>query len=213
VCLINIKNYLHYVIVKKHYQYLNIFDSLNGQYQITYEEFAKLFTNVIIMVNKSKCKPNINKLSGIDLLKSIDIKYLCLNLLLQILVIGFSTIGANYLNIIINNAITSNSIKNGLVISVMFIFIYICNGLSKYILNLYATKYFKSTFRYLSNELMKSLRHKQKNFFAKIDSSYFYLLDTSIYTITSFVVIEISSVCASLIMCVTVLVVIVCINY
>lgn len=213
VCLINNQNFLHYVIVKKHYRHLEIWDSLSGQYQTTYEEFAKLFTNVIIMVNKNKCKPNINKLNGIDLLKSIDIKYLCLNLFLQILVIGFSTIGANYLNIIINNAITPSSIKNALVISVMFIFIYICNGLSKYILNLYATKYFKSMFRYLSNELMKSLKHKQNNFFTKIDSSYFYLLDTSIYTITSFVVIEISSLCASLIMFLTVIVVIICINY
>ncbi|GHU32812.1 hypothetical protein FACS1894166_06910 [Bacilli bacterium] len=212
VCLIHKNESLHYVIVKKHQRYLEVFDSDKGRYEIKDEEFGKVFAGIIILISKHKVKNNFYVKKPIDYFKSIDLKYLFLNLFMQVVIIALSTVSANFLNTMINNAIAVSSFSNAIVIAVIFLLIYLMNGLSKYILHLYASKHFKINFQYLSNSLINALKYKKHSFLIKIDPNYFYVIDNAMQSITNFLINEITMLFANMLLLIMICILIICIN-
>jgi ABC-type bacteriocin/lantibiotic exporter with double-glycine peptidase domain len=64
VLILNTNNFLHYVIAKKiKNNKIIILDSLNGEYEITYDKLKEIFSNIIIFAKKSliKNKPFLNR--------------------------------------------------------------------------------------------------------------------------------------------------------
>jgi ABC-type bacteriocin/lantibiotic exporter with double-glycine peptidase domain len=199
---------MHYVIIRKNKEAITIYDSAVGQYNVSYSAFKSSFTNIVIQVSKSNIKVKLNNLNHFNLFKHVDLGYLCMNLLLQVLIIALSTIGANYLNIIINHAILTESGSNTIVISIVFLFIYCSNGLSQYILRLYIAKAFKFNYQYLSQKLLMCLKRKHHNFFDKVDRNYFYLIDNAMQTIVMYAINEVPMLCSNILLSIVTLIVI-----
>jgi ABC-type bacteriocin/lantibiotic exporter with double-glycine peptidase domain len=208
VCPIKKNGGLHYVIVKKHKQFVEVYDSESGRYESSYQAFVENFAGIIILITKAKVKINVKQIDKPDIFKHLDVRYLLINLLIQIVVVGLGAITADFLNIMINHAVVSNSLKNGVMIVVVFAIIYLLNGLTHYLLNLYTAKYFKINFQYLSHELINALNHKKKTFLNKVDANYFYIIDTAMHAITNFIVVEISSFCANVLLVIIVVAII-----
>jgi ABC-type bacteriocin/lantibiotic exporter with double-glycine peptidase domain len=123
---------------------------------------------------------------------------------MQITIVGLGAICADYFNVMINHAIANKSIRNGLTIMLIFGLFYLLEGLLHYVLSLYCAKHFKINFQYLSHQLLNALKHKDKSFFHKVDSNYFYLIDTAMQSITVFMVLEITSLCSNCILIVVI---------
>lgn len=191
---------MHYVIIKKHKQFIEVYDSELGHYESSYQVFNENFAGIIILITKAQVRINVQQIGKMDLFKHLDIKYLLVNLLIQILIVGLGAITADFMNIMINHVIVNNSLKNGILIITIFGIFYLLNGLMHYLLNLYTSKYFKINFQYLSNELIVALNHKKKSFLNKVDANYFYIIDTAMHSIANFIVVEISSFCANVLL-------------
>jgi ABC-type bacteriocin/lantibiotic exporter with double-glycine peptidase domain len=124
---------------------------------------------------------------------------------MQIAIVLLGAISADYFNIMINHAIASKSIRNGLTIMMIFGVFFILEGLLHYVLSLYSAKHFKINFQYLSHQLLHSLKLKNKTFFHKVDSNYFYLVDTAIHSITVFITTEVTTLCSNCILIVVIM--------
>jgi ABC-type bacteriocin/lantibiotic exporter with double-glycine peptidase domain len=132
---------------------------------------------------------------------------------MQTVVISLGAITADYFNIMINHAIANKSVSNGLTIAVIFAMFFILEELMHYVLSLYSAKHFKINFQYLSRQLMQTLQFKKKTFFKKVDSNYFYLIDTAMQSITVFLTTEIVSLCSNVLLVLVATVVIGVLNY
>jgi ABC-type bacteriocin/lantibiotic exporter with double-glycine peptidase domain len=119
---------------------------------------------------------------------------------MEVVIIGLGAISADYFNIMINHAIATKSLSDGLTFTFIFLIFYLLEELGHYILSLYTSKYFKINFHYLSRELIYALKQKRKSFLNKVDSNYFYLIDTSMQSITVFLVSEISGLCSNILL-------------
>jgi ABC-type bacteriocin/lantibiotic exporter with double-glycine peptidase domain len=207
---IQIDSGLHYVIAKKNKNSLTIYDSRYAEpiYQ-SYEEFFKHFAKIVIFVEKFKPSFKFPITSKIDIFKNIKLSYLILSILIQVCIVALSTIGANYLNSIINNSIINTSFKNGLIITFVFLLIFILNGLTKYILKLFCARGFKQCFSYLSSNFVNSLNSKKDEFSNKVDCNNFYLIDTAIQSISNFLSYEISAFCSNIFLTIVTLTIIV----
>jgi ABC-type bacteriocin/lantibiotic exporter with double-glycine peptidase domain len=148
----------------------------------------------------------------IDLFRNIKTTYLLISIFIQISIITLSTISANYLNLIINDAISNETFKNGLIITFVFLLITLLNGLAKYIFKLFCARGFKQCFMSLSNNFINSLNLKRNDFINKIDRNNFYLIDSAIQSISNFLTYEISTFCSNICLSITTLVIVACIN-
>jgi ABC-type bacteriocin/lantibiotic exporter with double-glycine peptidase domain len=212
VCPIKKQNGLHYVIVRKRKHLIEVYDSVDGNYSTYLKQFANNFVGIIMMVSKSNTKINIDKLPKVDILHSLDWKYLVFSLLMQVAIVMLGAISADYFNIMINHAIASKSITNGLTIMLIFCIFFLLEGLMHYVLSLYSAKHFKISFHYLSRQLLNALNYKRRAFFHKVDSNYFYLVDTAMQSITVFIVSEVTTLCSNCILLVVITGVIAVIN-
>jgi hypothetical protein len=101
-CLIKKDANLHYVIVKKYKTFFKIYDSSKGIYDLDFSSFRNVFTEIIFFISKSKMSIDLNNFKKVKYYKNIKLSYLLLNLLVQIFIIGLTTLTSSYLNIIIN---------------------------------------------------------------------------------------------------------------
>jgi ABC-type bacteriocin/lantibiotic exporter with double-glycine peptidase domain len=131
---------------------------------------------------------------------------------MQIVIIAVGAITADYFNIMINHAIASKSIKNGLIIMLIFGLFFLLEALMHYTLTLYSAKHFKINFHFLSRQLINALNNKNCTFFHKVDSNYLYLIDTAMQSITIFIVMEVSALCSNCILVITITCIIAVIN-
>jgi ABC-type bacteriocin/lantibiotic exporter with double-glycine peptidase domain len=72
VCPIRRSNGLHYVIIKKSKDKITVYDSIEGEHQMSFQEFAKSFSDIIMMVSKNSYTININRLNKVDLLHNLN---------------------------------------------------------------------------------------------------------------------------------------------
>jgi ABC-type bacteriocin/lantibiotic exporter with double-glycine peptidase domain len=177
-----------------------------------YQEFNKYFAKIMIEVDKLNQAFNFPITKRMDIFKNIKFSYLLISCLMQIAIVVLTTISANYLNLIINNSIGNSAFKNGLIITFVFFLIFLLNGFTKYILKLVCARGFKQCFNLLSHNMIESLRIRKQTFINKIDMNNFYLIDTSIQSISNFLTYEISFFCSNIFLAITTIIVIVCIN-
>ena len=210
---IQINTGLHYVIVKKHKKTLTVYDSRYDEpIEQTYHEFNKYFSKIVIVVQKFRTSFKFPLTSRIDIFKNIRLSYLIISILIQIGIVILSTFAANYLNSIINSSISNSSFKNGLIITFVFLLVFILNGLVKYILKLFCARGFKECFRYLSNNFVISINQKRNDFLNKVNANNFYLVDTAIQSISNFLTYEISAFCSNVFLTIVTMTIIACIN-
>lgn len=198
--LINKNQGMHYIIVYKKKDYLKIYDSDSGIFELQYNQFKEKFAGIIFDVSKSKV--NIKyKSQKIDL-QNIDLKYFAVTLGIHILIIGLSTLFANVFNWTLNMSVYGKSTSN--LVSLCFIFLLIggLNLLSSYFLKQYSLIRFKQNFRHLNYQLLSKLKHKKSHFINKIELSSIYIVDSSIVSICGYLTYEIPTLITDSIMCV-----------
>lgn len=205
VCPIKKGSGLHYVIIQKYKNVIDVYDSANGKYQTSLNNFSENFVGIVMLVSKNNSKINIEHLPKLDLWNSLDWKYLLISLFMQIVIILLGAVTADYFNIMINHAIVNKSITNGITIMLIFGIFFLLEGLMHYLLTLYSAKHFKINFHFLCRQLIHALNNKNRTFFNKVDSNYFYLVDTAMQSITVFIVMEVSMLCSN---CVLVIVIV-----
>ncbi len=156
---------LHFVIIKIRKGKVEFYDSAKGKYEKTFDEFAQVWQNIIILVNKE------NKTLNLDfrlkkLITFIDPKLFIITNVFNLLSTVFSIVTGLYLNNVINNVVGSNSMSNLISINIIFILVFISNNLMHLFLEHYHYKNWLSYFTYLSfktkNKLV-TLNNKQLN--------------------------------------------------
>ncbi|MDR0545759.1 MAG: hypothetical protein LBG49_02440 [Mycoplasmataceae bacterium] len=200
VCLINKDKAQHYVIVKKHHKHIEVYDSIDGYYQTSYEKFKDSYFGVVVLVSKAKTRIKLEKIGKIDILKNINVTHLLVALILQVIVVGLNMLISNYLNILINNSIQNQLVRNGIIISFIFLLFFVLQELIKWILQWINIKQFKINYQYLSSTYINSVLYKKRGFMNKIQSSFLFLSDSCITTIVSFLTQEISTFIANLVL-------------
>jgi len=202
VVLKNNGMYNHYQIIKKKKARIYIIDSVDGECEVTLDEYCKNFIGIIILVSKKEMETAYKKTSFFN---KLNIKYVLLNVFLQTLVIVLTMISANYLSIFLNNALANDSTSNMLVISFLFFVIFCCNILIKMVMTLYAQRSMKGAFIQHSADFLKFIKNKDDSFLLKINVNNLYLIDHSISTIIRFELSNfnafISSCISSLVIC------------
>lgn len=183
----------HYVIARKKNKYIEIYDSCCLEVKkLKYNDFKKVYMNVLILVNK---KPNktFNKVFGkATNLLLFDLKFVLINILLSLLILGVSILSASFLNWIIDISITKSSIKNLITISFIFLLIYFLNDLLNYISSLYSSAQLKNYYILFTDKILKSLQNKKSNFLNKVDKNWIYKVDECVYSISSFCIVEVN---------------------
>lgn len=211
--LIDNKGCNHYVIgsiVSKNK--IKIFDSINGEYTLDYEQLGKIFLNVIISVHKMKNK-KINNLTKTYWFDQVSISYLLINVFSQLFIVSMNLLFGLFFNLIIDLCMNNQDIKILLLISFSFLSISIINNLSRYLLNLYVSKYLWDGYLQCKTMLFNNLFNKKANFFYKINPNYFYCLNSTIIDIVNFNIQTIPEVIASGFINLVCLVVIFSVNY
>jgi ABC-type bacteriocin/lantibiotic exporter with double-glycine peptidase domain len=200
------------VVIRKRQNQIEVWDSAKGYQVKTYKEFAKVFGNVMMIVTKKKTNlpPILNKKTKI--LKSINVKYLLLSVLLNVLAISLSIAGAKYLTMVIDNSITSESFSNFISISILFGFLYIMEGLTNYVLHIYSTMFVKTNFCYLSHRFLQKIRYKNKIFYSKVDKNQIMLMDNAMTAIAQHYAVDITAFVTNIFLCFACIIIICSLN-
>lgn len=179
---------------------VDIYDSASGHIQQSIESFKNLFFGVLILVSKAKTNIRLKQIGKVDIMKNINVKHLLISLFLQIFIVGLNMLISNYLNVMINDSIQNQLVKNGLIFSCVFLLFFILQELVKWILQLINVRQFKINYQYLCNTYIQSILYKKRNFINKIQTSYLFLTDSCINTIVNFLTQEISSFISSFVL-------------
>lgn len=198
--LINKNQTMHYIIVFKKKDFLKVYDSDSGVFELEYNQFKEKFAGIVFDISKSKV--NINYKSQKINLQNVDFKFFSITLAVHFLIILLSTLFANILNWTLNMSVYGKSTTN--LISLCFIFLLIggLNLLASYFLKQYSLIRFKQNFRYLNYQLLSKLKHKNINFINKIELSSIYIVDSSVVSICGYLTYEIPTLITDIIMCV-----------
>jgi ABC-type bacteriocin/lantibiotic exporter with double-glycine peptidase domain len=196
IVLLNKMDGRHYVIIRKKNKHIECIDSIDGFKIIDIENLIKDFSGIIIFIKKACYDFKITN-NKIKLFKNINFKYLLINILLQVTIITFSIVGSNYFSFFINNSLVNNTYVNGLIISFLFLLIFVINELSKFLCNLLSNKQMKQNFYKLSNDFVEKIKDKDESFFYKINQNYLYLIDVIIKSIAAYNTIEFCNFIAS----------------
>jgi len=209
VLMIERNNDNHYVIAKKVSNGVKIFDSANGEYILSYEQLAKVFCNIFIKISKAKLTKEIN-LNQKQWINSLNVKYILLVALMQILIAGLSISFGLFINYVLDLCVISDNIKNLLIISLSFAVISLLKYLFNYLLTLYNSHYLKEEYYFYKDKVFKHLFNKKSNFFQKIYKSNFFMLNTAIITMCQFnltVVPNLIANCLIVIVCLLILII------
>ena len=209
VLMIERNNDNHYVIAKKASNGVKIFDSANGEYILSYEQLAKVFCNIFIKISKAKLTKEIN-LNQKQWINSLNVKYILLVVLMQILIAGLSISFGLFINYVLDLCVISGNIKNLLIISFSFAVISLLKYFFNYLLTLYNSRYLKEEYYFYKDKVFKHLFNKKSNFFQKIYKSNFFMLNTAIITMCQFnltVVPNLIANCLIVIVCLVILII------
>jgi len=134
-----INNYNHFVVIYKiKNEKITIMDPAKGMLKINLNEFKKMWTGYILILEPYKCLPKYNENNYIiSILKDIlsNNKKIIINLFsLTIIVTLFTCIYSYYFKIIIDNVLSTNKL-NLLVITIIFLLIFSIKTLVEYLRN------------------------------------------------------------------------------
>lgn len=131
--IVNEQGYMHFVIIEKKTEMkLHIIDPAKGKEKISFLEFEKKWTGILLLVQNDKSYGYDNNIPSktrlfINILKAN--KFSIINIfLLSIFINLLSIIGAFYFKYLIDNIIPSKIIENLHILSVAVLFIYIINA-------------------------------------------------------------------------------------
>lgn len=204
----------HFVIARKKKKYIEIYDSCSLKMnKINYDQLRHVFLNIIILVKK---KPNqtFTKVFGkTSTLLMFDLKFVLLNILLSVLILGLSVASASFLNYVIELAIDKSSVNNLITICFIFIFFYFANDILTYVSSLYMSRHIKNYFVLFTSKILSCLEVKDSNFLNKVDKNWIFKVDECVYNISNFTILEINKFITSIIFVVTCICVIGVIQY
>ena len=134
-----INNYLHFVVIYKiDNDMVTIMDPAKGMVKMSLTEYLNIYTGNILLFEPFKELPKYNESSYIkSVIKSVinSNKYLIINLIsLTIISIIFTCLYSCYLKIIIDNYLLESNFKI-LIITIIFIIIYLIKVISEYLRN------------------------------------------------------------------------------
>ena len=181
VIMINSNNCNHYVIAKKYENFIKIFDSDKGIYNLTYSELENIFLCVLIIVTKANIKQKL-KIKSNKWWENIDIKYLFLMFTLNLLVTGLSICLGLFMNNILSLCIDNENIKNLVIICFSFFLIHLLKELINIISNKLCNKKISFNYAFIKNKLLQNLLIKKQTFINKINPNYFCILNDAIYS-------------------------------
>lgn len=204
----------HYVIARKKKKYIEIYDSCSLKMnKISYEQLRQIFLNVVILVKKRPNKIFTKVFGKATTLLMFDLKFVLLNILLSVLILGVSVASASFLNYVIELAINESSVNNLITICFVFVFFYFANDILSYISSLYMSRHIKDYFVLFTNKILSSLEIKNSNFLNKVDKNWIFKVDECVYNISNFTIIEINKFITSIIFTVTCICVIGVVQY
>lgn len=132
----------HFVIAKKTNNGIKIFDSINGKYLISFEDFEHIFSGYFLIfskINDFSNKPEFI-FENINLFKNRnEWTFIFICIFFNLIVLFFSYLSASYLKIFISS-INDTIPQNLIFISIFFILIFICNYLFNKIFDLIKLK-------------------------------------------------------------------------
>lgn len=121
VILLTSNNINHYVIARKNKDNkLTIYDSTKGIYELSYDDLEKQFLNIMIKIHKSKDFKKFN-LSEKYNLSSLNVKYILVNVFLQLIIASLSICFGLFINYILDLCTNSESVKTLFVVCFIFI--------------------------------------------------------------------------------------------
>lgn len=134
-----INNYLHFIVVYKiENEMVTIMDPAKGMVKMSLTEYLNIYTGNILLFEPFKELPKYNESNYLkSVIKSVinSNKYLIINLIiLTIITTIFTCLYSCYLKIIIDNYLSQSTFKI-LIISIIFIIIYLIKVISEYFRN------------------------------------------------------------------------------
>ena len=134
-----INNYLHFIVVYKiENEMVTIMDPAKGMVKMSLTEYLNIYTGNILLFEPFKELPKYNESNYLkSVIKSVinSNKYLIINLIiLTIITTIFTCLYSCYLKIIIDNYLSQSTFKV-LIISIIFIIIYLIKVISEYFRN------------------------------------------------------------------------------
>ncbi|MGL4183622.1 MAG: Mbov_0121 family peptidase domain-containing ABC transporter [Metamycoplasmataceae bacterium] len=160
VCLIKKQNYKHFVIVNKIIKNkIIILDPAEGKKVFTYNEFEKIYDEVVIFFNKTIFKKeNISR----DMFEGLSSWPIIISIAVSLFIIILSFISTFYFKIILDNIIPLQQRSLLLYITISFIFIF----------------FLKTIINYLKKILIKKI---EINILEKYIDQYYYVLFSAPY--------------------------------
>jgi ABC-type bacteriocin/lantibiotic exporter with double-glycine peptidase domain len=132
--------------------------------------------------------------------------------LIQLILISSSLFAANYLSALIDYGIGNQSIRNLILISLIFFLILILNQLAKLIQQLTLRHNIYLNTLLLSKKLFAKLLIKNRDFILKTNIDRFYLIDSAIQEICQFYGYELVNFCTNLLTCLILMIILTFIN-
>ena len=185
VTIINKNNLQHYIIARKNKKEVEIYDSSSGVYSLSTKEFIKIFSGIIIFVEKVFLNVEIKKYNK-SYFKNINIKYILIVNIFNIINIFLSVFIGTFIQAIIDKSLNNESITNLLTLSIIYIIAIILNKISEYFLNLFMSDDVLKKYNYMLNNVYKKIPNKKFDFYDKIDNNYLINLQDIIYDLASF---------------------------
>lgn len=185
VTLINKNGMLHYTIIKKHKNFIELFDSMDGNYKMLIDDFNNIFSGILIFIKKNK-NNKIIKFNHKKISFFINIKWLLLSLLLQSILIITSILEANFFSLILENGLSINDYRNIIILLFIYVIVLINTSVFNVIFSLLSNKVIKKDYICMLSDIMEKLKHKNHSFFNKINEQNMILFEYIIKYISVF---------------------------
>lgn len=176
---------LHYVIVKKNKNAFIIFDSNQGKYILSYEDFEKIFQNIIILVEKNNIKIELN-FNLKKIIDCIDWKSFLITNFINCIIVILSIFGGLYMNNLIDHVINNKVASNLISINLIFLILFIVNNLLNLFVSHFAYINKISYFNLINFKIMNILSKCNKQIFLKNNFNDLININDHIMTIAEF---------------------------
>lgn len=167
-CIKNDNNDEHFIICKKRQNHLVVYDSFLGIKKMSFDEFEKIYNNILIVFEKKNFKNDLNISNDITKIKFFDLpnEYLFMILLifLDTLTFVFAFIGSGFLKVFIN-FVSQNFYSNLVFLVIYFALIYILEASINYVQNILKNKKIEELSKRNIIFYMNILSKKSKQFF------------------------------------------------
>ncbi|MCF0125066.1 MAG: hypothetical protein HUJ68_04805 [Clostridia bacterium] len=131
VLLINRDNSNHYVIGIKVKNVVRVFDSAHGEYTLNYTQLEKVFMNIYIQVDKLKYVQI--KFEKKHNWSNLNVKYLMINILFELLIGGLSIAFGLFLDVVLNLCSASVDVTTLIVICFSFLLVSVLKSVFNHI--------------------------------------------------------------------------------